>query len=109
MSETTTQKARRIAAWHDHEAGCWRCDGGNTPLARQHDEAAATLRALLADLDAAREALGLALAILHGNEPPDSRFVSAEFVAMAAVHCGIGGPADVAVIRAALARLEGTP
>lgn len=49
-----------------------------------------------------REALGLALVYLERFEPGDSRAVSDEFVALAAVQCGLGDDACMAVIRRAL-------
>ena len=48
------------------------------------------------------EALGLALKYLAAHEPGDSRAVSDEFVAMAAIHAGLGSDEAMAVIRAAL-------
>lgn len=70
----------------------------------------AAIRKVLAERDAARaevarlrEALGLGLQMLFAHEPPDSRFVSAEFVALAEVECGIADDAAMSVIRAALA------
>lgn len=53
-----------------------------------------------------REALGLALAYLSRFEPGDSRAVSDEFVAMAAVQCGIGDDACMAIINRALSRFD---
>lgn len=51
-------------------------------------------------------ALNLALARLSTNEPGDSRAVSNEFVAMAAVHLGVDTPETHEVICAALAKMK---
>lgn len=56
--------------------------------------------------DAVREALELALGILGRMEPGDSRAVSNEFVAMAAVASGDTSDRVMAVIRSAKARME---
>jgi hypothetical protein len=53
-----------------------------------------------------REAIALAVGMLAQDEPGDSRAVSNEFVALAAVECGIANDDDWAVIRAALAPQE---
>lgn len=53
-----------------------------------------------------REALGLAVAMLSHYEPGDSRAVSDEFVALAAVACGIAKDEDWTIIRAAAIRAQ---
>lgn len=53
-----------------------------------------------------RDALRLALSWLSLNEPGDSRAVSDEFVAMAAVSCGLGDAASDAVIQNALSKVR---
>lgn len=58
---------------------------------------------LAAEVGRLREALNLALCWLVKNEPGDSRAVSNEFVAMAAVHGGYENDECMAIIRAALA------
>lgn len=63
----------------------------------------ATLRAENARL---REAITLAVGMLSQDEPGDSRAASNEFVALAAVQCGIANDKDWVVIRAALAPQE---
>ncbi|HEV7457303.1 MAG TPA: hypothetical protein VGN96_11040, partial [Roseococcus sp.] len=50
---TDGEAVEQRAAWHDHEAGAWRSDGGNTQLARHHEQSAAALRALLSRAKAA--------------------------------------------------------
>jgi len=50
-----------------------------------------------------KAALRLALHMLVQHEPPDSRAVSDEFVALAAVDCGDASPGVMAVIHARLA------
>lgn len=61
------------------------------------------------EVEGLRAALGLALAILGRNEPPDSRAVSDEFVAMAAVHSGTWDSACLATIEEATARVQALP
>jgi len=53
-----------------------------------------------------RKALSVALGMLHQHEPPDSRAVSSEFVALAAVECGIDNGASRAVIDAAFDKMK---
>ncbi len=66
-----------------------------------------TILALLNALDRQNEALGLALSYLIKFEPPDSRAVSDEFVAMAAVHAFPDQPEEKAmdIIRSAKSAL----
>lgn len=64
--------------------------------------AASTIEHQLSVIGELREALGLALKILEPNEPGDSRAVSNEFVAMAAVHAGVSNPECGEIIRKAL-------
>jgi hypothetical protein len=64
----------------------------------------AAIRAIIEFAAPVRDALGLALSYLVQNEPGDSRAVSDEFVAMAAIHAGLGGEKAMAVIRDAIAR-----
>jgi len=55
---------------------------------------------------AEREALKLAVAMLALAEPGDSRAVSDEFVALAAISCGLGTPEIAAVVTNALAAIR---
>jgi hypothetical protein len=68
-------------------------------LIRERDQArqeAADLRKALRD---SQDALTLAVNILEPSEPPDSRAVSDEFVALASVSIGDYSPEVMAVIR----------
>lgn len=65
---------------------------------------AAELYAVKQERDQLREALTLAVNLLAVNEPGDSRAVSDEFVALAAVSTGDASREVMAIIRAANAR-----
>jgi hypothetical protein len=55
-ADTSAEAVEALASWHDNEAGAWASDGGNIALGRIHRKHAATLRALLAEREALREA-----------------------------------------------------
>lgn len=57
-------------------------------------------------LEVTEKALRLAVNMLSQYEPPDSRAVSDEFVALAAVSCGIANADAVRIIDAALQASE---
>lgn len=61
------------------------------------------------EINGLRAALNLALCILGRNEPLDSRAVSDEFVAMAAVQSGTWDSACLAIIEQATARVQVLP
>lgn len=71
-----------------------------------HSRAAvsAALSSQAAEIAEMRMALSLAVNMLSQYEPGDSRAVSDEFVALAAVQCGLGDERSDAVIRTALTR-----
>jgi hypothetical protein len=86
-----------------------RAMGGRPGKARWSPLTQAEALALLSAaerVEALGEALNFALSRLILQEPPDSRAVSDEFVAMAAVSAGIGKPEDLEIIRRALAKAD---
>ena len=54
--DTSAAAVERIANWHEHEAHGWFSDGAIHELGARHRDTAALLRALVAELEATKEA-----------------------------------------------------
>lgn len=81
--------------WKDASQALWR-DFARDTLAAAYPE-------LVAEIERLKEALSLAVQMLFPYEPGDSRAVSDEFVALAAVDCGLADDKCMKVIRDSLA------
>lgn len=95
---------------HGHAAfpaTCWLRNPDGPEAAAALTSQSTQLSAMAGDNARLREALGLALMWLEPHEPPDSRAVSNEFVAMAAIHAGLTDNVGecMEIIRAEIARL----